>query len=210
MQQSPQKTQQNKILLIPSNLLFLNHVPQKIVEISKKAFDLDAYSFELQNDDYLSIEIIRKKPINLGYLLSKLSNLEIRNVDIYKLFDDKKYFKIDFEDKVNDEDLQAIEQIIHDAFVKKGSVISSIPVIKPDEIEIDCEHSQNHGALYLNCLNQKGLLAYVIETFESLNIDIQTAKVFTMKNRAKDMFLIEKNGNFCHNIDTIMKKLTGN
>lgn len=208
--QELKKAQQNKILLIPSNLLFLNHVPKKIIEISKKAFDLDAYSFELQNDDYLSIEIIREKPINLGYLLSKLSNLEVRNMDIYKLFDDKKYFKIDFKDKVGSDDLQAIEEIIHESFIKKGSVIAKIPEIKPEEINIDCEHSQNYGALYLNCMNQKGLLAYIIETFESLEIDIQTAKVFTFKNRAKDMFLIEKNGNFCHNIDTIMKKLTGN
>ena len=130
-------------------------------------------------------------------------------MDIYKLFDDTKYFKIDFEDKVSQDDLESIERIIHDSFIKEGSAISKIPIIQPNEIEIDCEHAQNYGALYLNCLNQKGLLAYVAETFESLGINILTAKVHTIKNRAKDMFLIEKNGNFCHNIDTIMKKLTG-
>jgi len=35
-----------------------------------------------------------------------------------------------------------------------------------------------------------------------------TAKVHTLKNRVRDMFLIEKNGNFCHNVDKIIKKLT--
>ncbi|MDD2451481.1 MAG: HD domain-containing protein [Sulfurovum sp.] len=203
------KSQQNKILLIPSNLLFLRYTPRQIVEISKEAFDLKEYTFSLQNQEHLSIEIIRKTPINLGYLLAKLSNMEIRHMDIYKLFDDTKYFKIDFEEKVDPEELQAIEQIIHDSFVKKGSLLTKIPVIRPDEIEIDCEHSQNYGALYLNCQNQKGLLAYVTETFEALGIDILTAKIYTIKNRAKDMFLIEKNGNFCHNTGTIMKKLTG-
>jgi [protein-PII] uridylyltransferase len=203
------KSQQNKILLIPSNLLFLRYTPKKIVEISKEAFDLETYTFALQNDDHLSIEIIRKTPINLGYLLAKLSNLEIRHMDIYKLFNDTKYFKIDFAEKVDQDDLHAIEKIIHDSFVKKGSLLTKVPLIKPEEIEIDCEHSHNHGALYLNCLNQRGLLAYVTETFEALGIDIQTAKIHTIKNRAKDMFLIEKNGNFCHNTETIMKKLTG-
>ncbi|MFT7824323.1 MAG: HD domain-containing protein [Sulfurimonas sp.] len=207
--QTLKKTQRNKILLIPSNLLFLRYTPKKIIRISEQAFELEKYTFELQNSDHLSIEIIRKTPVNLGYLLSKLSNLEIRHMDIYKLFDDKKYFKIDFEDKVSREELQDIEQFIHQSFVKKGSIITKIPVIRPEEIEIDCEHSQNYGALYLNCHNQKGLLAYVTETFESLGIDILTAKVHTIKNRAKDMFLIEKNGNFCHNTETIMKKLTG-
>lgn len=204
------KTQQNKILLIPSNLFFLNNTPGKIVNICEKAFALEEYSFEIRSSEFLSIEIIRKKPINLGYLLSKLSNLEVRNMDIYKLFDDKKYFKIDFQDKVDEDELKAIEEIIHDSFIKEGSIITQVPVIKAEEINIDCEHSQNYGALYLNCLNQKGLLAYVIEILESLELDIQTAKVFTFKKRAKDMFLIEKNGNFCHNIETIMKKLTGN
>ena len=119
------------------------------------------------------------------------------------------WISTNFEEKVNQEDLLAIEQIIHDSFIKQGSVLTKVPVIYPEEIEIDCEHSQNYGALYLNCQNQKGLLAYVTETFEALGIDILTAKVFTQKNRAKDMFLIEKNGNFCHNTETIMKKLTG-
>lgn len=203
------KLEQNKILIIPSDLLFLRYPPKKIVEIAKEAFNLKAYTYKLHNDHYLTIEIVRKTPINLGYLLAKLSNLEVRNMDIYKLFDDTKYFKIDFIDKVSKDDLAAIERIIHDSFIKEGSVITNIPVIKPKEITIDCEHAQDYGALYLNCFNQKGLLAYVTETFESLDIDILTAKVHTIKNRAKDMFLIEKNGNFCHNIDTIMKKLTG-
>jgi [protein-PII] uridylyltransferase len=206
---SLKKSEQNRILIIPSDLLFLRYPPKKIVEIAQEAFNLQTYTYKLYNEHYLTIEIVRKTPINLGYLLAKLSNLEIRNMDIYKLFDDTKYFKIDFKDKVSQDDLRAIERTIHDSFVKEGSVLSKVPVIKPKEIEIDCEHAKDYGALYLNCLNQKGLLAYVTETFESLNIDILTAKVHTIKNRAKDMFLIEKNGNFCHNIDTIMKKLTG-
>ncbi|MGC9350969.1 MAG: hypothetical protein ACP5D3_03190 [Sulfurovum sp.] len=179
------KPQQEKILLIPSNLLFLRYTPRKIVEISKEAFDLKAYTFSLQNQEHLSIEIIRKTPINLGYLLAKLSNPEIRHMDIYKLFDDTKYFKIDFAEKVDRDQLQAIEQIIRDSFVKKGSLLTKIPVIRPEEIEIDCEHSQNYGALYLNCQNQKGLLAYVTETFEALGIDILTAKIYTIKKSSK-------------------------
>jgi len=41
-----------------------------------------------------------------------------------------------------------------------------------------------------------------------MGIDIVTAKVHTLKQRARDMFLMEKNGNFCHNTDKILDKLT--
>jgi [protein-PII] uridylyltransferase len=62
--------------------------------------------------------------------------------------------------------------------------------------------------MHLKSKNQKGLLAYVIDLFDSMGIDIVTAKVHTLKNRVRDMFLIEKNGNFCHNVNTIIEKLT--
>ena len=62
--------------------------------------------------------------------------------------------------------------------------------------------------MHLKSMNQKGLLAYIIDLFDSMDIDIVTAKVHTIKNRVRDMFLIEKNGNFCHNVDIIVDKLT--
>ena len=62
--------------------------------------------------------------------------------------------------------------------------------------------------MHLNSLNQKGLLAFVIDMFDEMGIDIVTAKIHTLKNRTRDMFLIEKNGNFCHNVDIIIEKLT--
>jgi [protein-PII] uridylyltransferase len=55
----------------------------------------------------------------------------------------------------------------------------------------------------INCPNQKGLLSYVIKLFDNLNIDISSAKIHTKMNRINDLFLIEKNGNFCNNrVDT--------
>ena len=39
-------------------------------------------------------------------------------------------------------------------------------------------------------------------------MDIASAKIYTIKNRTKDTFLIEKDGNFCQNKDIIIEKLT--
>jgi len=158
------RTEQKKILEIPSNLLFLRYKPEKIV------------------------------------VLSKLSNLDVVNMDICKLFDDLKYFKIDFSAKVDKEDILLIEEILHNSFDDSKKSRLQLPVIQRKELEIDCEHS-------LNTTNQKGLLAYIINMFDELGIDIVSAKIHTLKNSVRDIFLIEKNGNFCHNTDKIIDKL---
>jgi [protein-PII] uridylyltransferase len=203
------RVQQKKILQIPSNLLFLRYNTKEILTITKKAFETQEYEFIISNEKHLTIEIIRRKDFNLSYLLGKLSSLNVLNMDICKLFDDLKYFKIDFSQSVNADEIGFIEEMIHDAFKTGHRGTLSIPRIYPKEIDIDCEHSKSYAVMYLNCEDQKGLLAYVIDIFDSMGIDIVTAKIYTLKNRARDMFLIEKNGNFCHNVETIIDKLTG-
>ncbi len=204
------KIQQRKILHIPSNLLFLRYNTKRILAITKKAFETKNYEFSINNDKYLTIEVIRRDDFNLSYLLAKLSSLNVVNMDISKLFDDLKYFKIDFSQTVDAEDIGFIEEMIHNAF-KPGKISTpQIPHIDPSEIQIDCEHSKTYAAMHLNCKDQKGLLAYIINIFDDMGIDIATAKIHTLKSRVRDMFLIEKHGNFCHNVETIIDKLTGN
>ncbi len=90
--------------------------------------------------------------------------------------------------------------------MKKRLILKSIPVIYKNELTIDCDHSKTYALMDLDCKDQKGLVAYIIGIFDEMGIDIATAKVHTLKNRAKDMFLIEKNGNFCHNVDNYYRK----
>ncbi len=203
------KIEQKKILQIPSNLLFLRYSPERIVAIAKKGFQTKAYEFLISNEEYLTIELIRVKSFNLGYFLGKLTNLDVVNMDICKLFDDLKYFKIDFSVKVDKEDIILIEEILHDSFDSSKKSTLKLPVIQKEEIEIDCEHSQSYALMRLHSANQKGLLAYIIDMFDELGIDIVSAKIHTIKNRVRDIFLIEKNGKFCHNTDKIINKLTG-
>jgi [protein-PII] uridylyltransferase len=200
---------QKKILEIPSNLLFLRYKPERIVAIAKKGFETKEYEFLISNDRYLTIEIIRAESFNLGYFLGKLNTLDVVNMDICKLFDDLKYFKIDFSIKVDKEDILLIEEILHNSFDDSKKSILYMPVIAKQEIEIDCDHSQSYAMMRLHTANQKGLLAYIINMFDELGIDIVSAKIHTLKNSVRDIFLIEKNGNFCHNTDKIIDKLTG-
>jgi len=205
---SLKRSQQKKILQMPSNLLFLRYRPERILDICKKAFETEHYNYHISYEKHLTIEIIRTDSINLSYLLGKLSSLEVVNMDISKLFDERKYFKIDFASGITEEEKGMVEQIIIDAFDPTKKSIEHQPLIERKEIEIDCDHSKSYATMYLKSRNQKGLLAYVINLFDELGIDIVTAKVHTLKNRVRDMFLIEKNGNFCHNTELIIEKLT--
>jgi len=201
-------SQQKKILQIPSNLLFLRYKPQEIIDIASRAFDTQNYTYKITNQTHLSIEVIRTDSLNLSYMLGKLSAFEVVNMDICKLFDEMKYFKIDFSSNATDDEIYFIEEIIHNSFDDTKSIKLSQPIIYKKDIDIDCNHSKLYAKMNLRAKNQKGLLAYLIDIFDKLGIDIATAKVHTIKNRARDMFLIEKNGNFCHNTDVIIDKLT--
>ena len=70
----------------------------------------------------------------------------------------------------------------------------SLSLVTQSEMQIGVNERLSHQAFHMS----------------TAGIDIATAKIHTLKNRVKDMFLIEKNGNFCHNVDTITDKLTGN
>lgn len=201
------KLQQKRILSIESNLFFIKHKPQEIVELIQKADNLDKYTYTITNTPNLVIEIYKNIPLNLGYLLGKLNFLNIAAMDIFKLYDDIKYFKIEFSQALDQDDTFHIEDIIDDAFDMDKKIQLTPPKIKENEITLDCEHSNTYARLSINTHDQSGLLAYVIKSFDDQAIDIATAKVHTIKNRARDQFLIEKSGDVCHNAKKIIDAL---
>ena len=204
------KTLQKKTLKINSDLFFIKNTPQRIITIVEKAQQLNDNDFIISNNKFLTIEIIRKNNLDLSYLLHKLDRLDIVQMDIYKLFSGIKYFRIDFNKTIDYDEEQYLHEIITDALTNEHTLNLNKPNIKEKEIRIDCNHSKEHAMMQLNASNQKGLLAYLIHIFDKLKIDISSAKIHTKINRINDLFLIEKNGNFCHNTSQIIKELTEN
>ncbi len=144
----------------------------------------------------------------MSYLLHKLSRLDIVHMDIYKLFSGIKYFRIDFNETLNEADYSHLHEIINDALEKEHTLKLKKPNISPNDIHIECNHSKEHAMMQLQCQDQKGLLSYIINIFDQLGIDISSAKIHTKMNKVNDLFLIEKNGNFCNNTKEIIKELT--
>jgi [protein-PII] uridylyltransferase len=200
-------TTQKMILSIPSNLMFLRYRPEQIIRIATEGLQTKQFIYKISNSPFLTIELTRKEDFQIGYMLSKLSRLNLVNMDICKLSNDLKYFKFDFSEPVEDDEIPFIKTLIHESFGSKKTPNLSVPVITEKEIKIDRNHSKNYAKMELNTKDQKGLIAHLMIIFDELGVDIATAKIHTHKNRARDLFLIEKNRNFCQNIGTIIKKL---
>jgi len=206
-QQLP-KTLQRKTLKINSDMFFIKNTPQHIIAIVEKAHFLKDYEFLISNNHFLTIEILRKDNLDLSFLLHKLSRLDIVQMDIHKLFSGIKYFRIDFAQTIEEEEKIYLEKIILSALNTKHTLPLKKPQIKEKNIVIDCNHSKEHAIMKLTCPNQNGVLSYLIKIFDQLKVDIGSAKIHTKMNKVNDLFLIEKNGNFCNNTKKIIKELT--
>ncbi len=202
------RLQQKKILTIESNLFFFKCSIEEILNISHKARECKEYQYYLYDGKTFSIEIFRKIPLNLGYLLGNLNYLNVVSMDIFTLFNDVKYFKLEFAFQPSSDTFDQIRMIVEDSFDMSKTVSLTTPHILKDQIFLDCEHSKQYASLNIHTTNQKGLLAYIVQNLEELRINIVTAKIHSTKNKANDNFLIEKEHNMCDNTDIIIDKLT--
>lgn len=195
---------QKKIMYIASNQIFLRLKAEEILDIGIKAKDVETYIYKITNETQLTIRIIRKSPLNLGYLLGKLEFLNIAAMNIFKLYDNKKAFEITFSEKIDDEDLFLIEEIIKDSFDMSRTTTTKTPLIRKDDIKIDCNHTAYLASMQIIAKDQKGLFAYIARIFDDFKVEIESAKLHTLNGYARDLILIEKNGNFCSKQEEIV------
>ena len=196
-----------KISYIASSQLFLQLKAKDILDLAIKAKDVQDYIYRIKNEEVLSIQIIRSKALNIGYLLGKLEFLDIGSMNIFKLYDEKKCFEIKFTQKIDDSDLLYIEDIIKNSFdmTKKTKLI--VPIINKKDIIVDINHTSFLASLKVKTADQKGLLAFITNILDDYNIEIESAKMYASRGKVRDLFLIEKNGNFASNVDEIINLL---
>ncbi len=206
--QSLPRTLQKKILKVESNLFFFRHSPKDIVSIAKKAKETKEYTYSITTHPSLVIEIFRKKPINIGYLLAMLSQFDVAGMEIFTLFDDIKYFKIEFQEQIDDTMIPELRHIIEESFDMSKSISLKRIHIKRKDISIECDHSLMYASLSIKTENQRGLLAFIMQKFEELGINIATAKIHSNKKTVRDTFLMTKQHNLCDNTEQIYDYLT--
>jgi [protein-PII] uridylyltransferase len=198
---------QKKVLRIESNLFFLKFKSSQIVTIASLAKQAKTYEYRIDNDKRFIISILSKKPFHLGWFLSQFTHLDLVSMDIFKLFDDAKLFRMQFDGTLEKEMLEHLSAMIEAAFDMDRKVSFKKPILHKKEISFDCDHSLTYALMQIKTKNQKGLMAMVIEIFDQFKIDIATAKINTVKNTARDTFLIEKSEPFCDNREKIVDLL---
>ncbi len=203
------KSLQKKILSINSNIFFIKYKPAKIASIAlwTNILKEKEYDYKIKSEENLTITIIRKNELNIGYLLGKLSSLNVVSMDIFKLFDNIKYFKIDFLENIEQGEELYIKEILEKSFDMNRKISYKKPIIKPKDLSFDCNHSQTYAKMALNTKDQKALMAHIVSVLDDFKIDIATAKIQTIKNKAHNLFIVEKNGNFCNNLRKIKEKI---
>jgi [protein-PII] uridylyltransferase len=161
------------------------------LKVAKQAFELDNYYIEIENAGHLRVTILRNGSENfdIAYFLYRLSYMEVVSLDIFELFDEKKFFQIDFATAVDEMDIENIRAIAEKAFKANRYRIRDIDI---DEVYIDDNYSENYMKILINTKNQKGLLAYIFAIFEKEGIDVVSAKTQTYKYRVRDIFLVDK------------------
>ncbi|MEA3315529.1 MAG: HD domain-containing protein [Campylobacterota bacterium] len=201
------KREQRNILNIKSNQMFLKYKAQDIIEIALRANKIEDYGFRIFNEDNLKIRITRVISLNLGYLLGRFNFLNITSMGIYRLFNNKKFFEITFDKKIDDEDILFIEDIIKSSFDMDKKIRIKKPKILEKDITIDCNHTEDLASFKIFTKDQKGLFSYVAKIFDEFNIEITSAKIGLVRGYANDLILIEKDGNFCVNKKEIINNL---
>ncbi len=200
--------QKKKIMQIHSNQIFLKLKASDIIDISVRAYDVQDFDYNLINKERLTIQIIRTVPLNLGFMLAKFSNLfNIESTNIFKLYDDKKFFEITFDQAIDPIDEPFIEDIIKDSFDMTKQIKYRQPIILKNEIDVNCDHTEELAEIKITAKDQKGLFAYIAKVLDDFDVDIESAKIHTRNGRARDLLLIQKNGNFCPNKDKIVEQL---
>lgn len=198
-----------RVLNSPSNQLFLQNTPERIMDIICMVRETKTYLTQIKNDDVLKIRITKKESenFNMGWVLGKVSRLNISKLSIYKIFDIK-FFYIEFDEPILEEEIAFLQYEIDFAFKSTKKSKYKRPTFKRDELEINCQHSKNYISLKVTTKNQRGIIAFITEVLDEYGIEIEDVKAITQKKLIRDIFIIHKHSGFCEKYEEILSRLT--
>ena len=198
---------QDKIFKIVSNLLFAKYSAAQIIALARLADEASGIKLSAQNQQNLSLRIISDERLNLAALLVKFANFDLAYMEIFELFDKKIFARLDFNENVKTSELKILEQTATTALKSYEKASAAKPNINKDEINFDSGHSNDYAKLTINARDQRGLMAYVMGVLDEMDFKVASARIQTIKNRTRNLFLIEKNERLCRNGEKILNLL---
>ncbi|ECP6137161.1 nucleotidyltransferase [Campylobacter jejuni] len=197
---------QDKIIHIKSNLFIIKNTFEDIVMISKLAKEND-FKFWFSNETNLSLQIVAPLHFNIAIILSSLTNLNLIFMNFFELFDDKIYLRFEYDNIISDEQKLKLCELLNSNL--SGFNLKKIkkPIIKKDELKLDLNYSKMYAKLGLNTKDQQGLMAYLMNVFNELELVLCAAKIQTIRQRTRNIFIFQKNEKLEHSEQKLVNLL---
>ncbi|TEY00513.1 nucleotidyltransferase [Campylobacter sp. US33a] len=198
---------QDKIAHIKSNLFFIKNSFEDIVKIALIANE-NSSKFWFNNEKNLIFEMTANKGLNLEKILSALANLNLVFMSFFELFDEKIYLKFEYNNIISDEQKQNLAFLLEANLHKndKNKALAK-PIIKKEELKFDLEYSKTYAKLSINAKDQQGLMAYVMNVFNEFKLDLSAAKIQTIRQRTRNIYIFRKDSNLIEQRQNILKSL---
>ncbi|HGH3985660.1 TPA: nucleotidyltransferase [Campylobacter coli] len=197
---------QDKIIHIKSNLFIIKNTFEDIVMISKLAKEND-FKFWFSNETNLSLQIVAPLHFNIAIILSSLTNLNLIFMNFFELFDNKIYLRFEYDNIISDEQKLKLCELLNSNL--SGFNLKKIkkPIINKDELKLDLNYSKMYAKLGLNTKDQQGLMAYLMNVFNELELVLCAAKIQTIRQRTRNTFIFQKNENLEKNEEKLLISL---
>ncbi|WP_169777712.1 HD domain-containing protein [Campylobacter mucosalis] len=196
-----------KIFQIPSNLLFIKYQTNEIIALSRWANEVKQIQIDIKNEQNLSLSIISNQKVNLSLLLYELASFDLAYMEIYELFENKNFIKLEFNKTAKNSELINLQNNIKTMLLSDKKPNVARPIISKDELHYEPNHSKEYARLNINAKDQRGLMAYVMSILQTFSISVANARIQTIKNRTRNLFLISKADDLCYNWQKILNQL---
>lgn len=204
--QNLEKADKKRILGIVSHLLFTKYPAKEIIRVALWAMKSPNISLDISNDDGLCVKMIVRRGWNMSMVLSELSKLDLEYMEIFELFENKFFVKLKYAKSAPNDMSESLQSRIISALCDSDEARVLRPVILPSEV--GCEIGDEYAKISIKAKDSRGFMAYILSAFERFSLRLANARIQTIKNRTRNLYLIELDDNFERNFKDFKNFIT--
>jgi len=128
-------------------------------------------------------------------------------MNFFELFDDKIYLRFEYDNIISDTQKLKLCELLNSNLSSFNPRKIKKPIIKKDELKLDLNYSKMYAKLSLNTKDQQGLMAYLMNVFNEFKLVLCAAKIQTIRQRTRNIFIFQKNENLEHSEQKLVNLL---
>ena len=196
----------SRIFQIISNLFFIKYKADEIINIALWAMECANISAKISDENGLCVRLVVRRGWNMAMVLSELLSFDLEYMEIFELFDNKFFVKLKFAKSLENSNSSNLEAKIIAALCDKRQACVQKPVILPNEISYElCE---DYAKININAKDSRGFMAYILSAFAKFNLCLANARIQTIKNRTRNLYLVELDKDFECNFENFKNYIT--